>query len=56
MAKNRQVQAGQETTKAFGAFLGTLPLGEAETHENMTVFPVFSAKSPAKKWIILLLD
>ena len=53
MARKKSIEAVQETAEALAGFLGTLTLGEAQAHENMTVFPVFTTNAQKNGYSLL---
>lgn len=53
MSEKEQAAQIDETAKVFGEFLKTLTVGELETHDNLTIFPVFTT-TPQKNGYSLL--
>lgn len=53
MVKKEQTAQIDETARVFGEFLKTLTVGELETHDNLTVLPVFTTM-PQKNGYALL--
>jgi hypothetical protein len=53
MSEKKQAVQIDETAKVFGEFLKTLTVGELETHDNLTIFPVFTT-TPQKNGYSLL--
>ena len=53
MSEKEQAAQMDETARVFGEFLKTLTVGELESHDNLTVFPVFTT-APQKNGYSLL--
>ena len=53
MSEKEQAAQIDETARVFDEFLKTLSVGELETHDNLTVFPVFTT-APQKNGYSLL--